>query len=169
MDQIGELIQQRVVAADDDEGVLELLLRIQQADTDLFTGLEALGPLGDLNDAVGLHEGGDHTAAAGQRRGGEPVADITHPDADVFLILETGDHRPCQNGTGPAAAFTLPAEPQFDQRPQQLLNDDDAGDRVAGDTENRLRPAAAEDRGLAGLDGDAASARGSRGSRACRA
>ena len=98
MDQVGEFIQQRVVAADDDEGVLEFFLRVQQTDADLFTRLEAFGPLGDLDDAVGLHEGGDHTAAAGQRRGGEPVA-ATMPSA--FMKEET---TPLPRGRGEAVS-----------------------------------------------------------------
>ena len=43
----------------------------------------------------------------------------------------------------------------IDQRLQQLLNDDDAGDGIAGNTQDDLASLAAQDGRLAGLHGDA--------------
>ena len=63
MEHIRDLIQQRVMTADDHQGVAELFQRAEQTDRHFRSGLKAFQPLGNLQNAVGLHKGGHHTAA----------------------------------------------------------------------------------------------------------
>ncbi len=154
VNQVGQFVQQRVMAADDYQGVFQALLSGQKADADFFAGVIALGTLGDLDHAVGLHKGGYHTAAARQRGRHQPVAYITHTHAYVFLIFEPGNNRPCECRPGTAAAVRFPPVPEIDQRTQQLVDDDDAGNRIAGYAQNRHCSLIPEDGGFAGFDGN---------------
>ena len=54
-----------------------------------------------------------------------------------------------------AGFLALPAVPGVDQRLQEFLDHDDAGNRIAGNAQNGPGPAIAQDRGLAGFDGNA--------------
>ena len=155
VDQIRQLIQQRIVAADDDQGVLQLPLVLEQPDADLFARRIALLALRDLQHPVRLHEGGHHAASPGQWGGHQRIAHIAHAQAHVFLILEARDHLPRELCARAAALVVFPAVPGVDQRLQEFLDHDDAGHRIAGHAQNGLISAIAQDRGLAGLDGDA--------------
>ena len=155
MHQVCQLIQQRVVAADDHQGVFQLVLPAQKPHLHLLPGLIALHPLGDGEDAVGLHEAGDHAAAPAQGGSHQFVAHIAHPHPDKLLVLQARDYRPGQGSHGRGCGGGAGFQPVFDQGLQQFFDHDDAGHRVAGHAQNGLCPHAAQDGGLAGLHGDA--------------
>ena len=64
MHHVCQFVQQRIVAADDHQGVLQLLGGTQQLYFHFRTGFVAFQALGHFQDAVCLHEGGHHAAAA---------------------------------------------------------------------------------------------------------
>ena len=63
MEHIRNLVQQRVMTADDHQGIAQLFQGAEQTNRYLRTGHKALQSLGNLQNAVGLHKGGHHTAA----------------------------------------------------------------------------------------------------------
>ena len=62
------------MAADSHQGAGQLPGRAKKPDGYRLPRLHPFAPLGDLQDAVGLHKGGDHAAAPGQG-GGEDGLD----------------------------------------------------------------------------------------------
>ena len=115
MHQVCQLVQQRVVAADDHQRVFQLVLPAQKPHRHLLPGLIALHPLGDGEDPVGLHEAGDHAAAPAQGGGHQLVAHIAHPYPDKLLVFQARDHRPGQGGQGRGRGGGAGFQPVFDQ------------------------------------------------------
>ena len=64
MQQVGDLIQQRIVAADGDQCAVEFFPFFQEPYRDFAARFISFHTLGNLQDPVRFHEGGDHTAAA---------------------------------------------------------------------------------------------------------
>ena len=115
MHEVCQLVQQRVVAADDHQGVFQLVLPAQKPHLHLLPGLIALHPLRDGEDAIGLHEAGDYAAAPAQGGGHQLVAHIAHPYPDKFLVLQARNHRPGQGGHGRGRGGGTRFQPVFDQ------------------------------------------------------
>ena len=115
MHQVCQLVQQRVVAADDHQGVFQLVLPAQKPHLHLFPGLIALHSLWDGEDAVGLHKAGDHAAAPAQGGGHQLIPHIAHPYPDKFLVLQARNHRPGQGGHGRGCRGGAGFQPVFDQ------------------------------------------------------
>ena len=155
MEHIAQLVQQRIMAADDHDGVLQLFFRAKQTHLYFAAGVKTFQTLRHFQNAVGLHEGGDHAAAAAQGACHQFIAHITHAHTDKLLVFETRYHRAGQNCLGILGRCSRHLQPVVNQGLQQLLDDDDAGNGITGNAQNGLFALRAQNGGLAGFHGDA--------------
>ena len=143
MEHITQLIQQRVMAADHHHGVPELFHGAEQTHIHFAACFITFQTLRHFHNAVCLHKGGDHTAAAAQGGCHQLIAHIAHTDTDKFLILQAADHRTGQDGFCILGPLRRRFQPMVDE-PAETAAHDRAGDHMqahgAGRTEQAERP-----------------------------
>ena len=154
-EQVRSLVDQRVVGTGDGKAVLQFHLVPLQSNVDGGTGFQAFTVLVNDEEAAGLGEAGDDARAARHRDCDILTVHFRDAAAEEFFILErrgqlAGDLRldllvPLRFAMSEQRADVL----------DDLLHDDDAGDRVTGHAAEGLLADHAEDGGFAGLDGDA--------------
>ncbi len=152
---VGQHIQRVVVAAHDDDGSTELGLRPQELRRHLFLFLDPFDVRGDADDPVRFGDGGDGTRAARQRSGDKTAVDLAEFDAHELLEPQfRSDFAGGHDRRGARRRLGL-AEQLADQGFDELLEDNDGGDRVAGDPEHGDPLNFADHGRFAGHDGDA--------------
>ena len=92
MQQVGQLIQKRIMAADGDYRVFQIFQGTQKADGNLLACLAAFASLRNFQHAVSLHKGRHNAAAPVQRRSNQPAIDPPDLHAEKFLIFQAGDY-----------------------------------------------------------------------------
>ena len=85
---IGHLIDQRIVAAGDDQHTHDLLQRPQQLDLHRLARLVPFAVLRHADNAIRLDKRSDHTCAAVERHGRHLAAHAAYARAHKFLVLE---------------------------------------------------------------------------------
>ena len=145
---IGQHVDGVVVAADHDQGMVQLLVGPQQPHPHRFAQLHALQFLRDLEDAVGSGERGDHPGAPLQRHGDQPPLDAPQDDPDKLLQTQAGrqfsgpESLPLRGGW---AGQTLQVK---QERSHKLLKRQDGRHRITRNTHHRLIPDHPQDRGF---------------------
>src|SRR5262249_14147655 len=139
----------------EDDGVGDLGARPQELDRNVLAGIDAFRELRDAHQAVGLDHRADDAGAASEGIGDDPLADSPEGDAYELLEAELGGNFPRHAGTHGLRRFRGTAEKLGQQRPQDLLADDDGGDRVSRQTQHGLAADQAANRRLARHDVDA--------------
>ena len=155
MEHITQLIQQGVMAADDYNGIFQLFCGAKQADFHLTAGVISFQTLRHFQNAVSFHKGGYNTAAAAQGRGHQLVPHIAHADTDKFLVFQARDNRTGQDCLGVPGRLSGYHQPVINQRFQQLLNDDNAGNGITGNAQNGFCTLATQNGRLTGFHGNA--------------
>ena len=153
VEQVGHLVQQGVVAAHHHQGVLQLLPGPQERDGDPLPRLQALLALGDVQNAVGLQEGGHHPGPTGQRGGHQLIPHLAQTHPNKLPVFQPRHHPPGQHCLRLLPGGGFLAGPVFDEGAEQVLQHQNAADRVAGHPQHRHRASPAQNGGLAGADG----------------
>jgi len=88
-EQIGAFIQQRIMAADHADGLVDFRQRPQQLDVYHRAGFETFTILGHDQPAVGFQEAADQTGTSLERNGRIlAAAGCSQADPDIFLVFE---------------------------------------------------------------------------------
>ena len=148
-------VQRQVVAADGDDGVLNLLQRAEQFHLHLSAGVHSLSVSGDPHDSVGADQGHDHAGAPLHRGRDHLVADAPHRNTQKLVLAGgrrdlAGDVR-----ADPAARGHRRPQQPFQQRHQQQFRGQGRRYGVAGQPHDRLVVCHAERHRMPGTDGDA--------------
>ena len=145
----------QVVAAGEQDGVVHLVERPEQFHVGLDAGVQSLVPRRDAQHTVGLDHRGNHARAAADRGGDQPAAHAPQVDAHELFQPQARGNLARQHGRHFLRFLCRAAQVSGNQLAQHLLTDDDCGDRIAGQADDRRAVDHRQNGGLAGHDVDA--------------
>ena len=89
---IGQHINAVVMTADHNQGVIELLVRAEQAHAHALLDFMTFQLLGNLQDPIGSHQGGNDACAALEGHGDQSSLHATENDPHEFFQPQFGRH-----------------------------------------------------------------------------
>ena len=143
------------MAADDDDGVVDLGERPPQVNGNRVAGVDPLRKAGNQREAVGAHQRHNDAGAALERGGDEPPADTPQLHPQPLVLAHRREHLAAHHGLDRLRRRALPPQHPVEQRFQEKLRRHHCGGGVAGDAQHGRLSDDTQDDGVPGPHRDA--------------